>query len=175
MTMLRDATPADFPAILVLNEAFVAVLSPLDGARLAQLHAQAALHRVIERDGRVEAFLLAFREGADYDSPNYRWFAQRYPRFLYVDRIVVAGNTQARGAGRRLYRELYALAVRDTVPWITCEFDIEPPNPVSERFHARLGFREVGRQPLYGGRKTVSLQALDIAAGDAPLAGLDAG
>jgi predicted GNAT superfamily acetyltransferase len=175
MTMLRDATPADFPAILALNEAFVAVLSPLDGARLARLHAQAALHRVIERDGRIEAFLLAFREGADYDSPNYRWFAQRYPRFLYVDRIVVAGSTQARGAGSRLYRELYALAVHDAVPLITCEFDVEPPNPASERFHARLGFREVGRQQLHGGRKTVSLQALDVAAGDTPLADLDAG
>ena len=44
---LRDATPADFPAILTLNEAFVSVLSPLDDARLARLHGQAALHRVI--------------------------------------------------------------------------------------------------------------------------------
>jgi predicted GNAT superfamily acetyltransferase len=139
------------------------------------LHAQAALHRVIEHDGAIAAFLLAFREGADYDSPNYRWFAQRYPRFLYVDRIVVAGSTQARGTGSRLYRELYALAVRDTVPWITCEFDVEPPNPASERFHARLGFREVGRQPIHGGRKTVSLQALDVAAGDTPLASLGIG
>jgi len=173
MTMLRDATPADFPAILALNEAFVAVLSPLDDARLARLHVQAAWHRVIESDGRIDAFLLAFREGADYDSPNYRWFAQRYPRFLYVDRIVVAGSTQVRGAGSRLYRELHALAVHDAVPLITCEFDIEPPNPASERFHARLGFREVGRQLLHGGRKTVSLQALDVAAGNTPLA--DAG
>ena len=173
MTMLRDATPADFPAILALNEAFVAVLSPLDDAQLARLHAQAALHRVIESDGRTDAFLLALREGADYDSPNYRWFAQRHPRFLYVDRIVVAGGTQARGAGSRLYRELHALALRDAVPLITCEFDVEPPNPASERFHARLGFREVGRQQLHGGRKTVSLQALAVAAGDTPLA--DAG
>ena len=103
----------------------------------------------------------------------FRWFARRYPRFLYVDRIVVAGSTQARGAGSRLYRELHALAVHDAVPLITCEFDIEPPNPASERFHARLGFREVGRQLLHGGRKTVSLQALDVAVGDTPLA--DAG
>ncbi len=167
--MLRDATPADFSAILALNDAFVAVLSPLDGARLTRLHAQAALHRVIERAGQVEAFLLAFREGADYDSPNYRWFAQRHPRFLYVDRIVVAGSEQARGAGSRLYRDLYAMAVRDAVPLITCEFDIEPPNPASARFHARLGFREIGQQQLHGGRKTVSLQALDVVAGDSPL------
>jgi Predicted acetyltransferase, GNAT superfamily len=161
--MLRDATPADFPAILALNEAFVAVLSPLDAARLARLHAQAALHRVIEQDGRIEAFLLAFREDADYDGANYRWFAQRYARFLYVDRIVVAGSTQARGAGSRLYGDACALASRDAVPLITCEFDIEPPNPASQRFHARLGFREVGQRQLDGGNKIVSMQALDLA------------
>ena len=173
--MLRDATPADFPAILDLNEAFVAVLSPLDGARLARLHAQATLHRVIEQDGRIEAFLLVFREGADYDSPNYRWFSQRYARFLYVDRIVVAEDTQARGAGSRLYREVYALASRDGVPLITCEFDIEPANLASERFHARLGFCEVGRQQFDGGSKTVSMQALDVAAGNTALGKIDVG
>ncbi len=160
--MLRDATAADFPAILELNEAFVSVLSPLDHARLARLHAQAARHRVIEQDGRVEAFLLALREGADYDSPNYRWFAQRHARFLYVDRVVVAGTTQARGAGSMLYRDLHALAVDEGVPLMACEFDLEPPNPASARFHAKLGFREVGRQTLDGGRKTVSLQLLDV-------------
>lgn len=173
--MLRDATPADFPAILALNEAFVAVLSPLDGERLAQLHAHAALHRVIEHDGRIEAFLLAFREGADYDGANYRWFAQRYARFLYVDRIVVAGSTQARGAGSRLYRDACALASHHAVPFITCEFDIEPPNPASQRFHARLGFREVGQRQLDGGGKTVSMQALDLAAEPAVMSIVSAG
>ncbi len=169
--MLRDATSADFAAILDLNAAFVSVLSPLDAARLTRLHAQAALHRVIELDGRLEAFLLVFREGADYDSPNYRWFARRHARFLYVDRIVVSGSAQARGAGRRLYGDAYALAVRQDIPLITCEFDIEPPNTASARFHSRLGFREVGRQQLDGGKKTVSMQALDVAAGD-PLPGV---
>jgi predicted GNAT superfamily acetyltransferase len=164
--MLRDAIAADFPAILALNEAFAAVLSPLDGGRLMQLHAQAALHRVLEHDGRIEAFLLVFREGADYDSPNYRWFSRRHARFLYVDRIVVAGNARARGAGSQLYAEVHALALRDEVPLITCEFDLDPPNPASERFHRKLGFREVGRQQPHGGRKTVSLQALDVVVGD---------
>jgi len=167
--MLRDATLADFDAILALNEAFVAVLSPLDRARLAQLHAQAALHRVSDQDGEVHAFLLALREGADYDSPNYRWFAQRHARFLYIDRIVVAGSIQARGAGSALYRDAYAFARREGLPVITCEFDLEPANPASERFHRKLGFVEVGRQTLYGGRKVVSLQALDVGA-DTPLA-----
>lgn len=163
----RDATPADFPAILALNHAFVAVLSPLDEARLAHLHAQAAQHRVVERDGDVLAFLLTLREAADYDSPNYRWFAARYPQFLYVDRIVVGASAQGLGAGRRLYRDAYQHALGHALPVLVCEYDIAPPNPASARFHTGLGFCEVGTQTL-GAGKQVSLQALQIAA-DTPL------
>lgn len=163
--LIRDATPADFPAILALNATFVAVLSPMDRERLEQLHGQAALHRVIEYEGQVAAFLLALRESVNYDSPNYRWFGTRYSRFLYVDRVVVAGDWQAQGAGRRLYQEAHAFALRNEVPVIVCEFDIEPPNPASQRFHARQGFREVGRQSL-GGGKVVSMQALEVVIAD---------
>ncbi len=162
--MVRDACLADFPEVLALNQTWVAVLSPLDAPRLAQLHAQAALHRVIEQDGKIVAFLLGFREGADYDGANFQWFVERYRRFLYVDRIVVAGSTQTHGFGNLLYRDAIALASRELVPCITCEIDIDPPNPVSQRFHARLGFREVGRRRLDGG-KTVSMQVLQIGAG----------
>lgn len=161
--MLRNARPDDFPAILSLNQVFVSVLSPLDGDRLRLLHAQAALHRVVERDGRIEAFLLAFREHADYDGANYQWFVQRHARFLYVDRIVVAGDTQSRGLGQRLYRDARTFAAHANVPLLACEFDIDPPNPVSASFHARQGFREVGRRELEGG-KTVSMQLLDVVA-----------
>lgn len=167
--ILRDATPADFPAILQLNHDFVAVLSPLDADALARLHAQAAFHRVVEEEGRVVAFLLALREGADYASPNYRWFATHYPRFLYVDRVVVSGQAQAGGLGTRLYRDVFALARRDGVPFVTCEYDIEPPNPASARFHARLGFREAGQASL-GVGKRVSRQQLDVLRADTPLA-----
>jgi predicted GNAT superfamily acetyltransferase len=104
------------------------------------------------------AFLLAFCEGADYDSPNYLWFAQRYPRFLYVDRIVVATSQQGRGLGALLYRDLFAFARRHEVGTVACEFDVEPPNEASRRFHAGFGFDEVGTQWVAGGRKQVSLQ-----------------
>lgn len=166
---LRDATPADFPAVLALNHAFVAVLSPLDEARLVHLHAQAAQHRVVERDGEVVAFLLSLRETAEYDSPNYRWFAARYRRFLYVDRIVVGATAQGLGVGRRLYRDACEHALGEALPVLVCEFDIVPPNPASASFHAAMGFREVGTQAL-GVGKRVSLQALDLTS-DTPLSG----
>jgi predicted GNAT superfamily acetyltransferase len=159
---LRDAMPQDFRAILALNAESVHFLSPLDPARLAHLHAQAAYHRVLECDGMVAAFLLAFREGADYDSPNYRWFVGHFGQFLYVDRVVVALAQQGHGFGAKLYDDIIAFAAMTGVAQLTCEFDLEPPNPASARFHARYGFREVGQQWISGGRKQVSLQAREV-------------
>ena len=159
---IRDAQATDFDAILALNEASVSLLSPLSPQRLTELHAQAALHRVVERDGEVIGFLLAFREGADYDSPNYRWFAERYPLFLYVDRVVVADAARGHGVGALLYRDMFEFAAASAASLVTCEFDVDPPNLASERFHARFGFREVGRQWVADGRKQVSLQVAPV-------------
>ena len=161
---VRDAAPADFPAILALNAESVHFLSLLDPQRLAHLHAQAAYHRVVEIDGAIAAFLLVLREGADYDSPNYRWFAARHARFLYIDRIVVAANRQGRGLAAQLYDDLLEFARASGIAQLTCEFDLDPPNPASAKFHARYGFNEVGRQWLGGGKKQVSLQVRDVEA-----------
>ncbi|HJR75113.1 MAG TPA: GNAT family N-acetyltransferase [Luteimonas sp.] len=156
--IIRDATSADHAAILALNLESEALVSPMDAARLRTLDAQAAYHRVADIGGEVAAFLLAFREGADYDSPNYRWFAERYPRFLYVDRIIVSSAWQGRKLGNALYEDLFFFAREDKVPLVTCEFYTVPFNEGSSRFHAKFGFREVGRQWVADGKKEVSLQ-----------------
>lgn len=159
---IRDAAPDDFPALLALNAASVHFLSPLDEALLQHLHAHAAYHRVVQVQGHVAAFLLALREGAQYASPNYRWFAQRYPAFLYIDRVVVDECVRGQGLGIQLYDDIVAFAASTRAARLTCEFDLQPPNPVSAKFHQRYAFREVGRQWLGAGKKQVSLQALDI-------------
>ena len=160
MTQLRSAGEADFPAILALNEDSVHFLSEMDASRLALLHSQSAWHRVaLDDTGAVIAFLLAFREGSPYDSVNYRWFAQRYERFLYIDRVVVAASDRGRGVGEALYRDAFAHAASSGVPQVTCEFDIEPRNDASGRFHAKFGFQEVGRQAVPYAPKLVAMQA----------------
>jgi predicted GNAT superfamily acetyltransferase len=160
--MIRNATPDDFPAILALNAESVHFLSPLDAMRLRLLHAQAAYHRVVEHEQKVAAFLLAFRQGADYDSPNYRWFAQHYARFLYIDRIVVDASARGLGFGAQLYEDILMFAAATNAARLTAEFDVEPPNPVSAAFHQRFGFREVGTQWIGGDKKQVSLQAREV-------------
>jgi predicted GNAT superfamily acetyltransferase len=160
--LLRDANPSDFPQILKLNEASVHFLSPLTPVRLEHLHKEAAYHRVLETGGNVAAFLLAFREGCTYDSPNYRWFAENYDRFLYIDRIVVSVAYRGRGIGHRFYTDLFSFARQTNASRVTCEFDIDPPNDLSRRFHERYGFKEVGTQSVASGKKQVSLQALSL-------------
>ncbi|MCL1635091.1 GNAT family N-acetyltransferase [Luteimonas sp. SX5] len=155
---IRDANAADHAAILALNLESEALVSPMDAERLRQLDAQSAYHRVVEIDGQVAAFLLAFREGADYDSPNYRWFAERYPRFVYIDRIIVSVRHQGRQLGRALYEDLFAFARENGIDTVTCEFYTVPLNEGSSRFHAKLGFHEVGQQWVADGKKQVSLQ-----------------
>jgi hypothetical protein len=121
-------------------------------------------HRGFEVDGRLEGFLIVLHERADYASVNFRWFVERYQRFLYIDRIVVARNYQRRGAGQALYVDLLDFARRCKIELLTCEFDIEPLNEASSRFHARYGFKTVGTQVLPDGKKRVALQALTLTA-----------
>ena len=158
--MIRDARPADRQAILALNLESEALLSPMDGARLEALAAMAAYLRVLEDEQGVGAFLLAFREGAGYDSPNYRWFTRHYERFLYVDRIAVAGDRQGRGLGPALYADLFDFARAHEVPRVVCEYYSVPLNLPSQRFHARAGFREIGTQWLANGKQVCFQEAL---------------
>jgi hypothetical protein len=142
----------DDAAALALNNVHAVELSWLDAPRFAELVERALMAR---RIGEVEALLLAFDQDADYDSPNFLWFRDRYPRFVYVDRIVVAPAARGRGLARRLYDDLFAEVRQRGHDQVVCEVNLQPPNPASDAFHARLGFVEVGRAVLPGGAKAV--------------------
>jgi predicted GNAT superfamily acetyltransferase len=161
---LRDAVEADFDRIVELNQREVVQTSAMDAGRLALLHALAMHHKVAVVEGVVVAFLLAMRDGVDYRNENYQWFAARYPRFVYIDRIVVDAGFSGMGIARRLYEDLFAAAGAQGIPVAACEYNLQPPNPASRAFHDRLGFREVGVQHVAGGAKQVTLQVADLLA-----------
>ncbi len=56
------------------------------------------------RIGEADAFLIAFDQDADYDSPNFLWFRERFERFVYVDRIAVAPAARVAASPRRSMR-----------------------------------------------------------------------
>ncbi len=153
--IFEDATVADYPAILELNQAAIPEVSALDEAGLAALHDHAVSLTVARSDDEVAGFMLILKEGADYGSLNYQYFARRYDAFHYVDRIVVGERFRRQGVGAGLYDVLFTLA--GDAPRITCEVNVRPPNPGSLQFHRRLGFVILDEQDTDGGEKRVAL------------------
>lgn len=149
----QDLVGTDGAALLALNNAHAVELSWLEPERLAHLVAEAFVAR---RVGVADALLLTFNQAADYDSPNFLWFRERYDAFVYVDRVVVADAARGRGLARRLYDELFAAAKAAGHARVVCEVNSDPPNPASDAFHAALGFVPVGTAEIHGGKKTVT-------------------
>lgn len=159
---IRDAGPDDLLAIGALNRGAVPAVSAVDDRELARLVDQSSATFVAVDDEAVVGFLIGFGPGADYASPNYRFFADRYAAFQYVDRVVVHPRYARQGIGGRLYDafERVAVATRSTV--ITAEVNVRPPNTDSLAFHAARGFLGVGEQDTDGGAKRVRLLVREL-------------
>jgi predicted GNAT superfamily acetyltransferase len=147
---IRPLGAEDAAWALALNAAFVEKLSPLAPARFEALRRMAFFAAAA---GACDGFLLAFDESAAYDSPNFRWFQERFTRLAYVDRVVVDPAARRAGHARALYAALFAAAGAAGRARIGCEVNAAPPNPGSDAFHAALGFAPVGAAQV--GDKTV--------------------
>ena len=143
-------------ALLALNNAHAAELSWLEPARLHHLVQQSFMARHV---GAADGLMIALDQDAEYDSPNFKWFRARFPRFVYVDRVVVAPVARGRGIARRCYGALFEAALRHGHTLVGCEVNAVPPNPRSSAFHAALGFDVIGSAVLDGSGKTVRYMA----------------
>ena len=152
---VRPIATEDLPALLALNNAHAIELSLVDEEKLRRHLGVAALATAIGPRARPDAFLLAFDHDAPPQGPNHAWFLARHPRFLYVDRVCVDPRARRRGLARALYEHAVAEAIRRGVPVLCCEVNTDPPNPVSDAFHASFGFVEVGRAFLPDRGKSV--------------------
>jgi len=139
-------------ALLALNNANAMETSFLTPQKWASMVDTAYAATCI---GDAAAFLIAFDQRAAYDSVNFLWFRERLPRFVYVDRIVVSADHRGAGLARSMYEDLFERARGSGHDTVVCEVNAEPPNPVSDAFHARMGFAETGSAVLSDNDKTV--------------------
>ena len=143
------------------------MIRPFETPDLAQLHAincagapglgavsEEALAAIISKGncwvaentaGQIAGFLLTLGPEAGYASKNYQWFDERYEDYVYVDRIAIAASARGKGVGTALYEAGFEQFSGEAL-LIGCEVNTEPPNPRSLKFHAALGFSEVGRE-----------------------------
>ena len=158
---MRDYRADDLEALVAINDgAYPAVpITPIE--EFAALGAMSARVLVVD-DGAPAGFLLVMNPGLDYASENYQWFSARSSDFFYIDRIVLAPRVQRGGIGRELYEAAFDAARARGATELTAEVNLEPPNPGSLLFHARMGFKRVGEQPTKGGDVVVALLAAPV-------------
>jgi predicted GNAT superfamily acetyltransferase len=160
--VLRPLTPADHGRVVDLNNAAYPAVPNLDVPALGELLSHTSLAVVAVSGGSVVGFLLAVDPGAEYDSENYRYFEGRGIPSLYIDRVVIDHGFRGGGIGRTLYQAVFDKARADGRAEVTCEVNLQPPNPESLAFHERMGFRRVGEQDTKGGSFRVALLAAPV-------------
>ena len=139
MSVITDLSSQSSVDLHALNNTFAKETSFLDEAEWARLTGVARF-----AFATPDAFIIAFDQDADYDSPNFQWFRDRYERFIYIDRVVVAASAHGQGLGRALYDKLFDAARAAGFPCIMAEVNTQPANPGSLAFHDKLGFETVG-------------------------------
>lgn len=142
-----DINNAGYPAVPLATLEEIRRLYDISSYRMAALGGA----------GDLAGFALAMNPGADYDSENYVFFEGRFDNHLYIDRIVVADSARGLGVGSMLYQHLFDFAKTQGRSAVTCEVNLEPPNPGSLRFHRRFGFEDVDTQATKGGNVVVQL------------------
>jgi len=152
LPVFRPIEAHDLDRVWEINAENVPEVGPIDQQRLRDLVRESAMPIAVDLDARVVGFCLVLAPGAAYASVNYRWFMERYPNAMYLDRVAIDSAVRGGGLGSMLYEEVDR-RMRDDFPTateLTLEVNVDPPNEPSLRFHDRRGFVEVGRQVSHG-------------------------
>lgn len=158
---IRDVREHELDSVVALNNAAGPSILPMDLAKARFFWEHAEYFRVAEQDGLISGFLVALSQDAPHDSPNFLWFRERYPEFLYIDRIVIARPRRGGGRGRAFYADVQSFAeVR--WPQLACEVFLQTGNDPALLFHGSFGFREVGQNvmPASGIRASMLLKEM---------------
>ena len=130
--LIRDVREHELDLVLALNNAAGPGILPMDAAKLSYFWEHADYFRVAEKDGLLAGFLVGLGQDAEHDSPNFLWFRERYPEFLYM-----------------FYGDVQSVAeVR--VPRLAAEVFLEGSSHPALLFHGSFGFREVGQHVMPG-------------------------
>jgi predicted GNAT superfamily acetyltransferase len=151
--VIREYRTSDLSSIWQINQENVPAVGESTEAELGEIARMSQTALVIDVDGDVGGFCFVLPPATDYDSPNYRYFCDRFPDFIYLDRVAITAKHRGRGFGAELYREVEH---RSSAPLFALEVNVIPPNEGSLRFHHREGFVEIDRLETRPG-KVVSL------------------
>jgi predicted GNAT superfamily acetyltransferase len=131
-------------SIYDLNQANTPEVGSLESmTHLKKLIELSAYNLLVLGDDEIVGFIICIREDSAYRSENYKFFAQRLKKFLYVDRVTIDERHRRAGLGQAIYEDIFAQANEDNLP-IALEVNTQPINQPSLNFHEKMGFDKVG-------------------------------
>ena len=139
---LRDTDVAD---VLTLNERNVVKLAPMDEARLHELRETADRFDVLDVDGAFAGFVITFAPGDGVrlgELPLVRRAARDAASTTSTGSCCTRASGGAASAASSTTR---SSASRRRTAGSPLEVNLVPRNDASLAFHARRGYREVGR------------------------------
>ena len=161
MFTLRDAKHSDIDKIVQINKSAIPAVNYVSYNEFEWFLNRKLYFKIAENShGAISGFLLVLPSGLEYKSLNYKWFSGKYDKFAYIDRIVIMDEFKENGIGKSLYLDLEKNISGHKL--IACEFNIEPPNPISKKFHESLNYENVGYQFTENETKKVSLMIKKI-------------
>lgn len=142
---LRPLTAADHAALLRLNAENWPAVAPIGARDLPWLLAGASVQQVaVDAHGHVVGYLLAFARASTYDDTEIAELRRLIAEpFLYICQVALARAHRGRGIGRAFYAAVAEVARAQGARFLCCDVNLDPPNPESLAFHARLGFRQL--------------------------------
>lgn len=153
---IRNAEEKDLVAIHTINQDNVPHVGSVDINWMKLYLDRSFYFKVIEDKNTIAGFVIAMLPTTPYESENFLWFKKNYSSFVYVDRIAIDKNYVGKGLGKKLYEDVER-SMKMTSKLLTCEVNIEPPNPTSLAFHKKLGFQVLGHLDTKGGKVKVAL------------------
>ena len=135
---------ARLQSIYDLNQANTPEVGSLESMQhLKQLIEFSSYNLLVLCNDEIVGFIICMRESSAYGSENYKFFAQRLKKFLYVDRVVIDERHRRAGLGKAIYEDIFTHASNDYLP-IALEVNTQPVNQPSLNFHEKMGFDRIG-------------------------------
>ena len=148
---------SDLELLYTLNQQNVPELGSLVcTANLKSLIEKSLKILILKELDQIIGFCLLFKEDSSYDSPNYLYFKNKFDKFLYIDRVVVASDFTGNGGGKLMYDQVFKIAALENLT-VCCEVNEKPLNKVSLSFHKKLGFSKTNEK-VYAEKKVAFLE-----------------
>ena len=135
---------AQLQIIYDLNQANTPEVGSLESMQhLKQLIDFSAYNLLVLKEDEIVGFIICMRESSAYGSENYKFFAKRLKKFLYVDRVAIDERHRRAGLGQAIYEDIFSQASNESLP-VALEVNTQPVNQPSLNFHEKMGFDQVG-------------------------------